>query len=333
MQARAVGLVAGFAADRLLGDPATGHPVAAFGRFAHDVEQRSLGRRRRAPAPRTRLCWSGGAGVVGAVIAGATRRRPFLAAVTTAAATWAVLGGRSLGREAEAVRDHLAADDLPAARRRLTHLVGRDTEALDEGEISRAVVESVAENTSDAVVAPLLAGAVAGRAGAGRLSRGQHPRRDGRAPQRAVRPVRAGVRAARRPAQPGPVAAVGAARRGARAGRRRRHPTRASTCGAATLRTTRARTPARSRRPSPARSMCGSAASTPTATGWRTGTRSATVDRSSPTTSPDRSAWPSWSARPPWASLLLIAGAAQSAAACGSLTTSTPAGLRAHGGR
>ena len=161
MQARAVGLAAGFAADRLLGDPATGHPVAVFGRFAHDVEQRVWADDVVTGAAYTAVL-VGSAGAVGAVIAGATRRRPVLRAVTTAAVTWAVLGGRSLGREAEAVREHLAADDLPAARRRLTHLVGRDTEALDAGEISRAVVESVAENSSDAVVAPLLAGAVAG---------------------------------------------------------------------------------------------------------------------------------------------------------------------------
>ena len=161
MQARAVGLAAGFAADRLLGDPATGHPVAVFGRFAQDVEQRVWADDVVTGAAYTAVL-VGSTGAVGAVLARATRRRPFLRAVTTAAATWAVLGGRSLGREAEAVRDHLAADDLPAARRRLTHLVGRDTEALDAGEISRAVVESVAENTSDAVVAPLLAGAVAG---------------------------------------------------------------------------------------------------------------------------------------------------------------------------
>ena len=161
MQARAVGLVAGFAADRLLGDPATGHPVAVFGRFAHDVEQRVWADDVVTGAAYTAVL-VGSAGAVGAVIAGATRRRPFLRAVTIAAVTWTVLGGRSLGREAEAVRHHLAAGDLPAARRRLTHLVGRDTEALDAGEISRAVVESVAENTSDAVVAPLLAGAVAG---------------------------------------------------------------------------------------------------------------------------------------------------------------------------
>ena len=161
MQARAVGLVAGFVADRFLGDPATGHPVAAFGRFAHDVEQRVWADDAVTGAAYTAVL-VGGAGAAGAVIAGATRRRPILQAVTTAAVTWAVLGGRSLGREAAAVHHHLAADDLPAARRRLTHLVGRDTENLDEGEIARAVVESVAENSSDAVVAPLLAGAFAG---------------------------------------------------------------------------------------------------------------------------------------------------------------------------
>jgi adenosylcobinamide-phosphate synthase len=76
-----------------------------------------------------------------------------------------VLGGRSLEREAHAVHARLAAGDLPAARRRLTHLVGRDTAALDESQVARAVLESVAENTSDAVVAPLVWGAVGGLPG------------------------------------------------------------------------------------------------------------------------------------------------------------------------
>ncbi len=79
-----------------------------------------------------------------------------------ALSTWAVLGGRSLEREALAVHGHLDRDDLPGARQRLTHLVGRDTSELDESEVSRAVIESLAENSSDAVVAPLLWGAVAG---------------------------------------------------------------------------------------------------------------------------------------------------------------------------
>ncbi len=56
----------------------------------------------------------------------------------------------------------LADENLASARSRLTHLVGRDTSRLGPSEISRAVVESVAENTSDAVVAPLLWGALGG---------------------------------------------------------------------------------------------------------------------------------------------------------------------------
>ena len=90
-----------------------------------------------------------------------TARRPLLRAFVTALATWTVLGGRSLEREALAVHRHVAESDLAAARQRLTHLVGRDTAELSESEIARAVVESVAENTSDAVVAPLVWGALA----------------------------------------------------------------------------------------------------------------------------------------------------------------------------
>ena len=85
--------------------------------------------------------------------------------VLTAAGTWAVLGGRSLVIEAEAISTQLTGDDLVAARRQLTHLVGRRTEELDAVEVARATVESVAENTSDAVVAPLFWGAVAGLPG------------------------------------------------------------------------------------------------------------------------------------------------------------------------
>lgn len=80
----------------------------------------------------------------------------------TAAAAWAVLGGTSLRREAELVAAALGAGDLAGARARLPRLCGRDPRALDEAGIARAVVESVAENTSDAVVGALFWGAVAG---------------------------------------------------------------------------------------------------------------------------------------------------------------------------
>ncbi len=82
--------------------------------------------------------------------------------LVTALATWTVLGGRSLEQEALAVHAFLAADDLPGPGSRLTHLAGRDPRNLSAAEVARAVVESVAENTSDAVTAPLAWGAVAG---------------------------------------------------------------------------------------------------------------------------------------------------------------------------
>jgi adenosylcobinamide-phosphate synthase len=56
----------------------------------------------------------------------------------TAVGTWAVLGSRSLPAEADAVAAHLRGGHLPAARRQLTHLVGRRTGFLDEAEIARS---------------------------------------------------------------------------------------------------------------------------------------------------------------------------------------------------
>lgn len=161
MNARALGLLAGYAADRRWGDPRTRHPVAAFGTLAGALERRMWADDRRVGAVYTATL-VGSAITVGAAAERLTRRSQLARGALTAVATWAVLGGRSLEREAHAVRAHLDAGDLPAARQRLTHLVGRDTAELDESQIARAVIESVAENTSDAVVAPLVAGAVAG---------------------------------------------------------------------------------------------------------------------------------------------------------------------------
>ena len=161
MSARTLGLLAGFVADRTWGDPRRGHPVAAFGTVASRLEQRMWADDRRAGIAYSAIL-VGGAALFGLALDRATRRRPGARFLLTAATTWAVLGGRSLETEALAVRDLLATGDLAAARQRLTHLVGRDTDRLDESGIARAVIESVAENTSDAVVAPLVAGAVAG---------------------------------------------------------------------------------------------------------------------------------------------------------------------------
>ena len=158
--ATALGLVLGHVADAVLGDPRRGHPVAGFGRLAGWLEGRLYAPGRGRGAAYAGLL-VGGSVALGALAEGLAAR-PGVRLVLTGLATWAVLGGRSLRGEAETVAHQLAAGDLAAARVQVTHLVGRDTRALDAAGVARACMESVAENTADAVVAPLLWGAVAG---------------------------------------------------------------------------------------------------------------------------------------------------------------------------
>ncbi|ASQ93885.1 cobalamin biosynthesis protein [Streptomyces sp. 11-1-2] len=160
----ACGAALGFLGDLATGDPRRGHPVAAFGRAAAAAERRLWRDHRGYGALHTALC-AGGAAAGAALLTRAVRAlggRGGAEVALTAAATWAVLGGTTLGREARAIGGALAAGDLEVARERLPHLCGRDPQALDGPQIARAVVESVAENTSDAVVGALVWGAVGG---------------------------------------------------------------------------------------------------------------------------------------------------------------------------
>ena len=159
--ATAAGLALGAGADLLLADPRRGHPVAGFGRAAAALERRTWRDSRAAGVRYTATCVGTTLGA-GLLVQRATRGRPVLRAASTALATWTVLGGTSLGRAATVMHDHLAAGDLPAARGQLPSLAGRDPSGLGEAELVRATVESVAENTSDAAVAPLVWGALAG---------------------------------------------------------------------------------------------------------------------------------------------------------------------------
>ncbi|MEV6219695.1 cobalamin biosynthesis protein [Nocardia sp. NPDC051833] len=150
----AVGLVLGFALDRVFADPRRWHPVAGFGSAAAALEQKTYLDDRRA-------------GVVHEVVAvGSVVGFGVLAArggvVATALATWTALGGRSLARAGHAMAERLDAGDIDGARELLPSLCGRDPSVLDADGLARAALESVAENTADATVAPLLWGAVAG---------------------------------------------------------------------------------------------------------------------------------------------------------------------------
>lgn len=164
MLTRALGLVVGFGLDRWCGDPRRAHPVGLFGRAAAVLERRTYADRVGAGAlhvgllvvPVTGAAW---------LVQRAAARHPVAEVLWTAAVAWTVLGGRSLEREVAAVGVELERGDLPAARAQVSRLVGRDPWTLDEPGVARAAIETLAENTSDAVVASLLWGAVAGPAG------------------------------------------------------------------------------------------------------------------------------------------------------------------------
>lgn len=69
---------------------------------------------------------------------------------------WQILAARALEKESMLVYKALESGDITASRRAVSMIVGRDTAALDDAAVTRAAVETVAENTSDGVVAPLI---------------------------------------------------------------------------------------------------------------------------------------------------------------------------------
>lgn len=157
-------LAGGFAADLLAGDPRRGHPVAGFGRVALAVERAGY-----APSKVRGVVFAGvlvgGAALAAELGARAASRVRGGRAAVLALVTWAALGGRSLARAGDGIAEALERGDVEGARALLPTLCGRDPATLDEAELCRAAVESVAENTSDAVVGALLWGAVGGPAG------------------------------------------------------------------------------------------------------------------------------------------------------------------------
>jgi adenosylcobinamide-phosphate synthase len=151
---RGLAAAAGLVADRLLGEPPEGlHPVRGFGALMRAAERRWWRDDRPAGVGHATKGLS-----VGLMTGWAVR--------STAAPVWLAVGGRALWRAAADVAAAREAADLDRARGVLPALVGRDPSHMDEKEVARAVVESVAENTVDAIVAPALWGFVGGGPGA-----------------------------------------------------------------------------------------------------------------------------------------------------------------------
>lgn len=154
-------LLTGYAADLMLGDPQRLHPVAGFGQAAASAELIAYEPSRQRGALLT-AALVGGTALAAELLA---RRRTPGRELALVAITWAALGGRSLRTESGRVGELVQHGDIEQARRALRSLCGRNAEELDGTAILRGVIESVAENTSDAVVGALLWGAIAGPAG------------------------------------------------------------------------------------------------------------------------------------------------------------------------
>ncbi|WP_418770247.1 cobalamin biosynthesis protein [Mycobacterium neumannii] len=159
---RVVGIAAGCVADSLFADPRRGHPVALFGNAAAALEGRSYADTRAAGVVHTATLLGALALLGTAAHRTALHRGVVAATVTTAATVFVALGGTSLARTGDQMARHLHCGDVDAARGLLPALCGRDPAVLDEAGLVRAALESVAENTSDAHVAPLLWAALGG---------------------------------------------------------------------------------------------------------------------------------------------------------------------------
>ena len=160
-ETRLAGVLIGYLADRALGDPRRGHPVAAFGHAAAALEGLTYRESRVAGAVHVGVL-IGSLGLLGVAMQRIAERGRLWSIAATGAATWVSLGGTSLARTGLAMSELLERGDVEAARGLLPSLCGRDPASLDGAGLARAAVESVAENTSDAQVAPLLYAAAGG---------------------------------------------------------------------------------------------------------------------------------------------------------------------------
>ncbi len=145
--------------DLILGDPRRlPHPVIGIGKLITALEKvlRWLVRNERLGGTLLLITVvASTAAITLLLVKGAYALHPYLGFAVSAWLSYTCLAARSLHAESRLVADRLTAGDLEGARAFLSRIVGRDTGNLDEPEIWRALVETVAENTSDGVIAPL----------------------------------------------------------------------------------------------------------------------------------------------------------------------------------
>ena len=156
--------VTGFLLDFLFGDPVwLYHPVRLIGNFISFGEKKLrgiFGKKEKGELAAGTVLWFLTAGfsfvIPFLVLWGAQRVHPALRFLIESFWCYQILAARCLVEESGKVYDRLKEKDLPGARKAVSMIVGRDTENLTEEGVTKAAVETVAENTSDGVTAPLL---------------------------------------------------------------------------------------------------------------------------------------------------------------------------------
>ena len=156
--------VTGCLLDFVFGDPVwLYHPVRVIGNFISFGERKLrgiFGKTEKGELAAGTVLWFLTAGfsfvIPFLVLWGAQRLHPALRFLIESFWCYQILAARCLVRESGKVYDRLKEKDLPGARKAVSMIVGRDTENLTEEGVTKAAVETVAENTSDGVTAPLL---------------------------------------------------------------------------------------------------------------------------------------------------------------------------------
>lgn len=191
MKYHIMAFAAGFFLDMLLGDPyCFPHPIRLIGRLITGLEGKLLGTKEKKGKPeeehgrerekeqkreQNKEQWEQKQGkklVVGVlaatvltttiVLTGAYCLHPYLGVFIETVMTYQILATKCLKVESMKVYRSLKGEGLEAARRAVSMIVGRDTSVLDEEGVAKAAIETVAENTSDGVIAPMLYTALGG---------------------------------------------------------------------------------------------------------------------------------------------------------------------------
>lgn len=163
-----IAFAVGYMLDSLIGDPHNmPHPVRAIGALIGILDDTfNKGNKKSGGVITVVLTLLAAVLVSGGLLVLFYSIHPVAGGIYEAVVTFYVLSAKSLESESMQVYDSLSNGRLQLAKDAVGQIVGRDTDVLDENGVARACVETVAENTSDGVVAPMLAAALFGPVGA-----------------------------------------------------------------------------------------------------------------------------------------------------------------------